>query len=83
MNKHAASGYSLFTHCSFDTTKKKHYLSGEDCRKNFCKDLRVHATEIINYEKKKGNFVIIMTMTKSITVIKLENIEVLHIICII
>ena len=53
MNKHAASGYSLFTHCSFDTTKKKHYLSGEDCRKNFCKDLRVHATEIINYEKKR------------------------------
>ena len=63
--------------------KKKHYLCGEDCRKNFCKDLRVHATEIINYEKKKGNFVIIMTMTKSITVIKLENIELLHIICII
>ena len=63
--------------------KKQHYLSGEDCRKNFCKDLRVHATEIINYEKKKGNFVIIMTMTKSITVIKLENIELLHIICII
>ena len=22
INKHAASGYSLFTHCSFDTTQK-------------------------------------------------------------
>ena len=27
INKHTPSGYSLFTHCSFDTTKKKlnHY----------------------------------------------------------
>ena len=23
VNKHAPSGYSLFTHCSFDTTKNK------------------------------------------------------------
>ena len=23
INKHAPSGYSLFTHCSFDTTKNK------------------------------------------------------------
>ena len=23
INKHTPSGYSLFTHCSFDTTKKK------------------------------------------------------------
>ena len=24
-NKHTASGYSLFMHCSFDATKNKHY----------------------------------------------------------
>ena len=53
INKHTPSGYSLFTHCSFDKTKNKlDYYSGEDCMKKFCKDLREHATKIINYEKK-------------------------------
>ena len=54
INKHAPSGYSLFTHCSFDKTKNKldHYR-GKDCMKKICKDLREHATKIINYEKKK------------------------------
>ena len=54
INKHAPSGYSLLTHCSFDKTKNKldHYR-GKDCMKKFCKDLRTHATKIINYEKKK------------------------------
>ena len=53
-NKHTPSGYSLFTHCSFDKTKNKlDYYRGEDCMKKFCKDLREHATKIINYEKKK------------------------------
>ena len=46
--------YSLFTHCSFDKTKNKFdYYRGEDCMKKFCKDLRKHATKVINYEKKK------------------------------
>ena len=47
INKHAPSGYSLFTHCSFDKSKNKlnHYI-GNDCMKK-------HATKIINYEKKK------------------------------
>ena len=46
-------GYSLFTHCIFDTTKNKvHYHRGKDCMKNFCKDLKKHETEIINVEKK-------------------------------
>ena len=46
-------GYSLFTHCIFDTTKNKvHYHRGKDCMKNFCKDLEKHETEIINVEKK-------------------------------
>ena len=52
INKHIPSGYSLFTHCTFDKTKNKldHYR-GKDCMKKFCKDLREHATKIINYEK--------------------------------
>ena len=54
INKHTPSGYSLITHCSFDTTKDKlHYYRGKNCMKNFCLDLREHATKIINYEKKK------------------------------
>ena len=52
--KHTPVGYSLFTNCSFDPTKNKlDCYKGEDCMKNFCKDLREHATKIINYEKKK------------------------------
>ena len=54
INKHTPSGYSLFTHCSFDKTKNKlDYYRGKDRMKKFCKDLRKHATKIINYEKKK------------------------------
>ena len=53
INKHTPSGYSLFTHCLFDETKNKlDYYRGEDCMKKICKDLREHATKIINYEKK-------------------------------
>ena len=29
------------------------YYRGKDCMKKFCKDLKEHATRIINYEKKK------------------------------
>ena len=48
------SGYSFFTTCSFDLTKNKlDCYKGENCLKNFCKDLRRHATAIINYEKKE------------------------------
>ena len=38
INKHAPSGYSLFTHCSFDKPKNKldHYR-GKDCMKKFVK----------------------------------------------
>ena len=52
INKHTPSG-SIFTHCSFDKSKSKlNYSRGEDCMSKFCKDLREHATKIINYEKK-------------------------------
>ena len=53
INKHTPSGYSLFTHCSFDKKNKLDYYRGDDCMKTFCKDLREHATKMINYEKKK------------------------------
>ena len=54
INKHTPSGYSVFTHCSFNQTKNKlDYYRGKDCMKKFSKDLREHATKIINYEKKK------------------------------
>ena len=36
INKHTASGYSLFTHCSFDATKTTFdYYRGKSCMKNF------------------------------------------------
>ena len=54
INKHTLSGYSLFTHCSFDTTKNKlGYYRGKNCMKNFCLELREHVTKIFNYEKKE------------------------------
>ena len=54
INKHTPSGYSVFTHCSFDESKNKlNYYRGKDCMKKFSKDLIEHASKIINYEKKK------------------------------
>ena len=54
INKHTPSDYSIFTSCSFDESKNKlNYYRGKDCMKKFCKDLKKHATRIINHEKKK------------------------------
>ena len=54
INKHPTSGYSLFTYCSFDVTKNKlDYYRGEDSMKKIYKDLKDHATKIINYEEKE------------------------------
>ena len=54
IKKHIPSGYSIFTHCSFEEFKNKlNYYRGDDCMEKFCKDLREHSTKIINYEKKK------------------------------
>ena len=54
INKHTPSGYSIFTSCSFDESKNKlNYYGGKCCMKKFCKNLKEHATRIINYEKKK------------------------------
>ena len=56
INKHTPSGYSLFTHCSFDATKNKFdYYRGKNCMKNFCLDLKEHVTKRINYEKKRND----------------------------
>ena len=55
INKHTTSDYSLFTYCSFDTTKNKFdYYRGENCVKNFSLDLRKPVTKIINYEKNNN-----------------------------
>ena len=54
INTRVPSGYSIFTHCSFDESKNKlNYYRKDACMNRFCKDLREHVTKIINYEKKK------------------------------
>ena len=69
INKHTPSGFSVFTHCSFDESKKKlNYYRKDDCMNNFCKDLRGHVTKIINYEKK--NMIALTTEEKYITINK-------------
>ena len=56
INKHTSFGYSFFTHWSIDTTKNKlDYYRGKNFIKKFCLDLREHAAEIINYEKKRND----------------------------
>ena len=65
INKHIPSGYSIFTSCSFVESKNKlNYYRGKDCMKKFCEDLKIHATKIINYEKKK---IIPLTMEEKIS----------------
>ena len=54
INKHTPSVYSLFMHSSFDAIKNKlDCYVGKDCMERFFKDLKEHATKIINYEKRK------------------------------
>ena len=54
ISKHPPSDCSLFSYCTFDTIKNKFdYNRGIDCMKGFCKDLKKHATEIINFQKKE------------------------------
>ena len=50
---HIASRYSWFSNFLFDSTKNKlDYCRGKDCMKKFCKDLKKHAAEKTNCEKK-------------------------------
>ena len=54
INKHASSSYSMFTHCSFDTTKNNFdYYIGKNCMKNFRLDLKEKATKKSTMKKKK------------------------------
>ena len=54
INKDTPPGYSIFTQCSFDKSKNKlNYYRGKDCMKKFSKDLKEHASKVIDYEKKK------------------------------
>ena len=54
INMHKLSGYSLYTNCSFYSTNNKlDCQRGKDCIEKFRKNLKNHATQIINYEKKK------------------------------
>ena len=53
---HTPSGYSLSTKWSFDPTKDMlDCYRGKDCMEKFCKDLKEHATKIINYKKKRND----------------------------
>ena len=53
INQHIPSGYSIYANCSFDKSNNKlSYYRGEDCMKRFCKDLKDHATKIIDFKKK-------------------------------
>ena len=69
INKHTPSGYSIFTHCSFDKSKNiLNYYRGKDCMKKFSKDSREHASKTIDYEKKK--MIPLTTKKKCITINK-------------
>ena len=54
INQHIPSGYSIYTNCSFDKSNNKlsYYRGEDDCMKRFCKDLKDHATKIIDFKKK-------------------------------
>ena len=68
INQHIPSGYSIYTNCSFDKSNNKlSYYRGEDCMKRFCKDLKDHATKIIDFKKKT---MIPLTKEEKIIIIK-------------
>ena len=49
LHKHTASGYSLFTHCSFDATKNEYdYYRGRDCMKHFSKKTCIKNNQLRN-----------------------------------
>ena len=57
INMHTSSGYSLFTNWSSDSARNKlDCYRGKDCMEKFCKNLKEHATKIINYEKEKNKW---------------------------
>ena len=54
INKHTLSGYSLFTHCSFDLANNRlDCYRGNDCMEKFCNDLKEHAAKMIMKKRMK------------------------------
>ena len=53
INKHTGFGYSIFTQCLLTPRSKPDYCTDKDCMKNFSKDLKRRAANIISYEKKE------------------------------
>ena len=54
IGEHIPCIYSMSTIWTFDNIENKHTLyCGEGCMKKFCTSLRKHATDVINFEKKK------------------------------
>ena len=53
--EHIPCGYSMSTIRSFDSIENNHSLyCGEECMKKLFTSLRQHATNLINFEKKKN-----------------------------
>ena len=60
IGEHIPCGYSMSPIWDFDNIEKKHTLHrSEDWMEKFCTSLKEHATNVINFEKKK-----ILTLTK-------------------
>ena len=54
INKHTPSGYSLFTHSSFDNTQNMlNYYRGQDCIEMLCKYLKKDVERIMYWKKKR------------------------------
>ena len=54
LSKHTVCGYSFFAHFLFDSSKsKRNFYRGVDWMKKFCADLKKHAADVIDFEKKE------------------------------
>ena len=52
--EHTVCDYSLFTHCSLDSSKSKHgFYRGAGCMKRFYTDFKKYTTEISIMRKRK------------------------------
>ena len=54
LSEHIPSGFSMSTISSFRSIENKHDVyRGKDCMKKFCKSLREHAMQIMNFQNEK------------------------------
>ena len=73
IGEHIPCGYSISTIWAFDHIENKHTLHrGKDCMKKFCKSLREHTKNIIDFEKNKMS-----TLTKE-ELKSHQDVKVLH-----